>query len=133
MDFFHYNKNLKSFARQLRKDPTRAEIRMWQNVLRNKQMMGYRFLRQRAIDKYIVDFFCKELKLIIEIDGITHQWEEVAKKDVIREDRLRELGYQMLRFTDDEVKDDLPNVIRTLENWILDFEEQYGRPIPPVE
>jgi len=115
----HYNKKLKPLARKLRNDGTRAESVMWREVLSNKKMMGIRFLRQRSIDNYIVDFFSKELKLIIEVDGYTHQFAEVAKNDRIRQDRLKQLGYPMLRFEDDEVLNDINNVVRTIENWIL--------------
>lgn len=88
----HYNKNLKGFARKLRKDGTRSEAVLWRDVLSRKQMLGYRFLRQRPIDNYIADFFSKELKLIIELDGYTHQFEEVANNDRVREERLKYFG-----------------------------------------
>lgn len=94
-------------------------------------MLGYRFLRQRPIGKYIVDFFCKELKLIIELDGYTHQLEEVAIKDRIREDALIKLGYSILRFEDVEVFNDLKNVSRTIEGWILERESPPGEGIIP--
>ncbi|WP_424962538.1 endonuclease domain-containing protein [Ekhidna sp.] len=95
---------------------------MCREVLGEKQMMEYRFLRQRPIGNYIVDFFCKELKLIIEVDGYTHQFEEVAAKDQIREKELENMGYNILRFEDSEVLNDINNVVRTIENWILDRE-----------
>ena len=66
-------------ARALRKDPTRAESKLWHEVLRGRKCMGYRFLRQRPLDKFIADFFSKELKLVIEIDGYTHCFEEVVE------------------------------------------------------
>ena len=122
---YHYNKRLKGFARSLRKDPTKAETVLWRELLSNRQMMGYRFLRQRSIDQYIVDFFSKDLKLIIEVDGYSHQIEEVAENDLKRENRLVELGYVVLRFDDDEVLDDIDNVVRTIENSVLDFEEAH--------
>ena len=66
-------------------------------------MLGYQFLRQRPIDNFIVDFFCKELKLVIEVDGYTHQFDETYKKDLKKEQRLLELGYFIIRFRDEEV------------------------------
>ena len=66
MDNNNYNKNLKQFARNHRKDGTKAEIKLWCEVLRSKQMMGYPFLRQRPIANYIADFFSKDLNLVIE-------------------------------------------------------------------
>lgn len=124
----HYNKNLKRYARRLRKHPTRAETVLWREALCQSKMMNYRFLRQRAISRYIVDFFSKELGLIIEVDGYSHQFEEVYKRDVIRQRELMALGYRFLRFDDHEVFYELNNVIRTIENWILDFEESNDRP-----
>lgn len=72
----YYNKNLKELARKLRKDSTKAEIRLWQELLQNKQMYGYAFLRQRPVMNFIADFMCKELMLIIEVDGYTHHFQE---------------------------------------------------------
>jgi len=120
----HYNKRLKPFARTHRNDSTKAEIRLWCEVLRNSQLFEYPFLRQRPIGNYIADFFCKELKLIIEVDGLSHHFEEVVKADQKREMELVDLGYNILRFNDDEVMNDLPNVIRTLQFWIEAFQEK---------
>ena len=114
----HYNKNLKNFASHNRKKGTKAEIRLWSELLRNKQMMGHSFLRQRPIENYIADFFCKKLKLIIECDGYSHQLDEVAERDEQRTKRLTELGYHVIRFSDKEVMNDIENVRRTIEGWI---------------
>jgi len=119
----HYNKNLKPFARTHRNDSTKAEIRLWCEVLRNKQLLGYSFLRQRSIGNYIADFFCKELKLIIEVDGLSHQFEGAVIADQKRENELIALGYNLVRFNDDEVMNDIPNVLRTLQFWIEAFQE----------
>lgn len=116
--YHHYNKKLRTFASQHRKESTKAEVRLWCELLRNKQMMGYSFLRQRPIDNYIADFFCKKLKLIIECDGYSHQLPEVAKYDEQRTQRLMELGYRLLRFSDCEVMQDIENVRRVIEGWI---------------
>lgn len=73
-------------------------------------MLGYQFLRQRPIDKFIADFFCKELKLVIETDGYTHQLNEAYEKDQRREQRLTESGYSVLRFRDEDVMNDIARV-----------------------
>ncbi len=99
----HYNKNLKKYARELRNNMTRAEKRIWYELLCNRQVKGYKFLRQRPIDQYIVDFFCKELMLIIEIDGKSHFYEEAYFKDQKRQHKLESLGYHFIRFSDYEV------------------------------
>lgn len=125
----NYNENLKQFARNNRKEGTKAEIKLWCNVLRNKQMMGYSFLRQRPIANYIADFFCKDLKLVIEVDGLTHSWGGSAVSGKNRDETLSKLGCHTLRFNDDEVMNDIDNVKRTIENFIIDFEESH--PLPP--
>lgn len=106
----HYNKSLKEFARVKRNSGTKAEVRLWAEVLSRRQMLGYQFLRQRSIDKFIADFFCKELKLVIEVDGYTHQFEETRKRDLQKEQRLIELGCFVLRFRDADVMNDLARV-----------------------
>ncbi len=116
----NYNKKLKPLARNLRNDSTKAEVRMWCELLRNKQMLGFLFWRQRAIDKYIADFFCKELQLVIEIDGRTHDWEDVIKKDKEKQDMLQSLGYTVMRFTNQEVMYQIENVSRAIQNWIVE-------------
>lgn len=123
-NLYHYNKKLKVFANANRKNMTKAEACLWEFVLGGKQMMGYQFRRQRPVLNYIADFMCKELNLIIEVDGITHHWEEVAEKDLIREENLKSVGFHILRFTDDEVLNDIPNVIRAIEHYMLDFRDR---------
>lgn len=117
-NYNHYNKILKPYARKHRNNSTQAEIRLWSKLLRNKQMLGFPFLRQRAIDNYIADFFCKELKLIIETDGITHHSPEAKERDKVREKRLAELGYHLIRFDDVEVMRDIENVRWKIEEKI---------------
>jgi len=107
-----------------------AESILWHEVLQGRKCMGYRFLRQRPVDRFIVDFFSKELKLVIEVDGYTHRFEEVFRKDKNKDRRLTELGFSVLRFNDDEVLNDPNNVVRTLENYIFRFEEQKGSVTP---
>ena len=78
--------------------------------------MGFGFLRQRAIGNYIADFMCKELNLIVEIDGYSHNFK--TEEDKKRDKELQEMGFTVLRFSDREVMLDLKNVQRTLEIWI---------------
>ena len=86
--------------------------------------MGYDFHRQKPLLNFIADFFCHELKLVIELDGYTHQFEEVTAKDQIKQDEFESLGLTVLRFTDEEVMKDINNVLRTIEIYIEEFEEQ---------
>ncbi|NND05626.1 MAG: DUF559 domain-containing protein [Saprospiraceae bacterium] len=85
MPYFHHSKNLRICARKLNNNPTSAERMRWYGLLTNKQFGDDRFLRQWIIDRYILDFFCKELKLIVEVDGISHDHEEVYERDRLRE------------------------------------------------
>ena len=87
-------------------------------------MLGYDFHRQKPIDNYIVDFFCNELMLAIEIDGVSHEFEEVYVKDMAREQRLESLGVRFLRFDDRDVKKDINNVLQAIESWILEHERK---------
>jgi very-short-patch-repair endonuclease len=108
---------------------TKAEACLWKFVIGGKQMMNYQFRRQRPVLNYIADFMCKELMLIIEVDGITHQWEEVYQKDLIREQKLKEVGFYIIRFDDNEILSDINNVIRAIESYILTFEEKKNYPL----
>jgi very-short-patch-repair endonuclease len=99
----NYNENLKTFARQNRKTMTKAEASLWKYVIKDRQLEDVKFLRQRPIDNYIVDFCSLELKLIIEVDGGTHNIEDVYKNDVVRQKYLEELGFIVVRFTDEQV------------------------------
>ncbi len=97
----HYNKNLKEFARALRtKTVSKAEKYLWKVLLSRKQT-GERFLRQRPIGNYIVDFFAPELRLIIEIDGSSHL--NKGEYDFYRQKNIENLGYVFLRFSEGEV------------------------------
>lgn len=127
-----YNPKLKELARQLRNNATKAEVALWQKLKRD-QMHGYDFHRQKPIDEYIVDFFCNRLQLAIEVDGYSHQLEEVWEKDVIKKNRLNELGIQVLRFSDTQVVNDMDNVLRAIEDYIFQFEANGNTPpsIPP--
>ena len=121
-----YSPKLKELARKLRKSSTLSEILLWQH-LKGKQMLGYDFHRQKPIDDYIVDFFCNELMLAIEIDGVSHDFEEVYVNDMAREQRLESLGVHFLRVDDREVKKDINNVLQAIENWILEREKKHRR------
>jgi len=115
-----YNPKLKALARKLRKDMTFGEVLLW-NELKLNKLWGFDFDRQRCIDNYIVDFYCKELMLAIEIDGMSHNSEEAFVKDELRENKLKSFGIKVVRFTESEVKYDMVNVIRALEGAIIDF------------
>lgn len=112
-----YNKALKELARKLRKNMTVSEKLLW-NELKGKKISGFDFDRQRPIDNYIVDFYCKDLMLVIEIDGIVHDNEEAEEKDKARQEKLESLDVRFLRFKDEDVKTDLSEVVRAITNWV---------------
>ena len=117
-----YNPKLTQLAKKLRNESTQTEIYLWLK-LKGKQMYGYDFHRQKPIDNYILDFFCYDLMLGIEVDGYSHEILEVHNKDIVKEKRMNELGITILRFSDFEVLRDMENVIRAIEFYILAFEK----------
>ena len=117
-----YNPKLKEYARELRNNSTKSEIILWLK-LKGKQMYGYDFHRQKPIDYYILDFYCHELQLGIEVDGYSHQLLKVQKKDERKEKRMNNFGITVLRFSDNEVLKDMENVLRAIEFYILEFEK----------
>ena len=109
----HYNQNLKKYASDLRNNTvSRAEKYLWKAGLRKKQL-GVGFKRQRPINNFIVDFFCAEINLIIEVDGSSH--DAKGSYDRYRQDKLESLGYTVIRFQEGEVIHRYPDV----ENRIL--------------
>ena len=115
-----YNKELKERARKLRNNSTRSEVLLWK-YLKGRLMKGYDFHRQKPLDEFIVDFYCCELFLAIEIDGSSHIGKE--KYDRERQIKIESLGVHFLRFDDLLVKRDVEIVIRTIENWIDEYEK----------
>ena len=116
-----YNPALKEKARELRNNSTKTEIFLW-TFLKGRQLRGFDFHRQRPIDEYIVDFFCSELMLAIEIDGVSHIGKE--KYDLERQNKLEKLGVRFLRFKDDEVFYNCDYVVKEIEKWIDENKRQ---------
>jgi very-short-patch-repair endonuclease len=105
----YYNKNLKFYARELRSESvSRAEKYIWKALLSRRQLSNVRFLRQRPIDRFIVDFFAPEIGLIIELDGSSHT--NKGDYDRYREDRLKSLGFELIRFSEGEVIQDIDSI-----------------------
>jgi len=114
-----YNPELKEFARQLRKNSTLSEILLWQKI--KGKALGFEFHRQVPLSEYIVDFYCHELMLAIEIDGHTHDYKYEPDKN--RQGKLESLGVKFIRFSDIDVKRSLNDVLRALEIVITEIEE----------
>ena len=101
---------LKQRAKDLRKEKTSTEDILW-SALRNKQLGGLKFRRQHPIHRAIADFCCAELKLIVEVDGSIHEIEEQHNHDLVRDEWLRERGYTVVRFKNQEVENSLNDVL----------------------
>jgi very-short-patch-repair endonuclease len=115
---YHYNKSLKHLARDLRNNSTKAEIYLWMDILKGGFLKGYQFQRQRPILNYIADFTCLELLLVIEVDGMTHEFDEVEKRDIEKQRIMEEVGFTVLRFSDWEVKHRRDEVGEEILGWI---------------
>ncbi|MCW3073430.1 MAG: hypothetical protein JWP69_499 [Flaviaesturariibacter sp.] len=111
-----YNKDRKAFARYLRNHSTLGEVLLWQR-LRAGRLRGYTFNRQKPIATYIVDFYCKTLRLVIEVDGGYHEGDQKLL-DRERQSVLEDLGLRFLRFSDEEVQKDMDVVLRRIEAFI---------------
>ena len=98
----NYNADLKEKARQLRKNLTDSEKALGSR-LRNKQLLGIQFYRQKPIGEHIVDFFAPRAKLVVEVDGSQHMVGDHVQKDRIRDGYLASLGLKVLRFNRREV------------------------------
>ncbi|CAI8018516.1 Uncharacterized protein HI_1162 [Geodia barretti] len=105
------NTNNRARSRHMRKNPTDAERALW-NILRNRQVLGYKFRRQAPMGPYIVDFVCFENRLIIEVDGAQHM--ERADYDVDRTTWLASAGYKVIRFWNNQVLEEMGAVRETI-------------------
>jgi adenine-specific DNA-methyltransferase len=103
-------------ARNFRKIPTPSEAILWQ-ALRNRQVAGYKFRRQQPIGAFVVDFFCAEHNLIVEVDGAIHATQ--VERDQERQHLLECCGYQLLRFTATQVEQNLKTVTTTIQTLLL--------------
>ena len=113
-----YNKRLKGLSRGLRNNSTLSEVLLW-NELKGGKIKGCKFNRQKPIKNYVVDFYCKKLNFVIEIDGCTHNVK--YKNDMKRQRSIEGLGIKFIRFEDERVKYDMPNVLKELEEIIFNL------------
>ncbi len=102
----------------MRKKVTPAERRLWE-VLQNRQLDGYKFRRQHPIYKYIADFYCHELSLVIELDGGVHDGLEQKEHDLNRDQVIQEFGIRVLRIKNEEVIGDMEDVIRMIKGFLV--------------
>ncbi len=119
-------------AREMRQPQTPAEATLWRH-LRNRNLK-YKFRRQHPIYRFIIDFYCAEAKLLIEIDGDSHLQKEQMEYDQARTEYLEDFGYQVIRFTNDDMRYNINTVvteiIRTVETRIEEISKTKVTPHP---
>ena len=115
-----YNKNLKTFGRNLRKNQTSAEKLLWEKV-RRKQILDVQFYRQKPIYNYIADFYAPSVNLIIELDGQHHEIDENKLNDITRDTALSQLNLTILRFNNQEIYFKIEYAVKLILNHILIF------------
>ena len=117
-----YNPNLKLLARELRKKRNLSEVIIWKAI--KGKALKVEFHRQVPMLNFIVDFYCHELMLVIEVDGGYHQNEEVKAKDALRQSNLEQFGASFIRFSDKEVLNNLQNVLLAIEEKIIELKKK---------
>jgi len=106
---------LKPIAKEMRRKPTEAENRLWQKLRRHK-LQGFKFRHQHNIERFIVDFCCPEIKLVIEVDGPIHQYQ--MQEDQIRQEFLECQHYKVIRISNNEIKYDLDQVLERIKTHL---------------
>ena len=115
----HFNKRIElEKRRKLRKDETYVEKIMWVHF-RNRQILGYKFRRQYSVDHFVIDFYCPELKLAIEIDGDVHENPEQKDYDKARQKYLEEFGIKFIRIKNEEFLGNPNNAFSKIEKKII--------------
>lgn len=123
MSYVYSNKrSLIDKRRKLRKNQTTAEHVLWQRLRRSQ--FGVKFRRQHSIQSFIVDFYCHELKLIIELDGWIHGEEGHREKDKIRQRMLEKQGFIVKRYMNEQVRYELNSVLENIWNVIYDLKKE---------
>jgi len=126
-----YNKNLQPNANKLRHNMTKAEACLWKYALRANGL-GVPFKRERPIGRFIADLVCLPLKLVIEVDGITHLYEETQIKDAQKDKELKEMGFEVLRFQDNVILNNINFVIGVIQDKIEELKKIHPQS-PPME
>jgi very-short-patch-repair endonuclease len=120
----HYNKSSQAEKRRkLRQNQTNTEVLVWR-YLRNRQLLDYKFKRQYSVDHFVIDFYCPELKLAVEIDGASHNDSEQQKKDISRQKYLETFNIKFVRIKDDELTGNPNKAFKKLENTIKLLEKK---------
>lgn len=126
-DMIPQNKRLKAFARKLRNNATRHENRLWFEFLRNYPIQ---FNRQMIILNYIADFYCAKARLVIELDGSQHYSEEGASRDAARDEMLKSLDLDILRFSNLDIDNNFSGVCDSINHAVI---KRTGLPVFPED
>lgn len=123
---YKHNKQLVPYAKNLRNKMTYEEKKLWYRFLRKNR---YKFIRQKIIGKYIVDFYCAKLKLVIEVDGSQHYSAENRKYDAERTQYLEKYGIRVFRVSNKSINENLPGVCEYISYLIKKIESEKGSSI----
>ncbi|MDP1802285.1 MAG: DUF559 domain-containing protein [Bacteroidota bacterium] len=118
-----YNKSLKHLARDKRNDSTFGEVLLWKNLL-SKSKLGFQFNRQFPFENYILEFICRKLKLVIEVDGYSHNFKH--DEDNLRDKNLNSLGYEVVRISEHDIKYNFENVTRVVVAKVEELRQKYS-------
>ena len=118
-------KKTKNQRRHLRKNMTKWEVRLW-NDLKGKKMFGFKVRRQFGIGNYIIDFYCPKLKMAIEVDGDVHHFSDKKKADKAKVEYLTGLDNRVLRITNLDFEEDYESVLKHLERAFKDRAKEFG-------
>lgn len=110
------SEKLKQYRRDLRRHATKSEQILWKYI--KSSQLGVKFRRQVSIGPYIVDFYCHEKRLVIELDGYTHQGDAAVVKDTKKQDYFVQNGYTVVRCTDGQVLSNMEGVIKTIQSYV---------------
>jgi very-short-patch-repair endonuclease len=113
-------------ARELRKNETVAEKKLW-TELKKKKIRGFRFRRQHPIKHFIVDFYCHKANLVIEVDGSIHNLEYYREYDILKERELKQLGIKVLRFTNKQILFEIDHVLKEIMGNLPPSARGYSR------
>jgi|SRR3990172_3705512 len=121
MKYIYNEQKLRERRKGLRRNQTDAEKLLW-NKLRGREISGLKFYRQFSVGAYILDFFCPQIKLAVELDGGQHAEEENKEYDAIRTDYLKGIGIEVLRFWNNEVMKNIEGVLQVIEERLNSFQ-----------
>jgi len=129
MTLLFNHKSQKPFRQHLRNNATGAERLLWQR-LKGRQLSGTKFRRQHGIGEFVVDLYCPEYRLAIEVDGPVHWTKEQKEYDAVRESVIRQFGIRIIRFTNEEVYKNLDGVLARIAGELEALRS--GPPPPPL-